>query len=320
MAQLAPDRILNVTAPDGALLAEAPLHAIRATSRLGSLRRKLVFPDGGCFETADNDGIDQILPTRGRALHRLESSWRIALASALGACAAVALFALYGVPLTAKFLAQETPQAAAHFMTQQTLSALDGKILRPTRLPAARQQHYAALFNSIAASQGSGHEHYTLLLRNAPAIGPNAFALPDGHIVLTDQMADMARTDGELDGVFAHEMSHVNHAHGLQSVYQAALVPAAIVFITGDASQAAHFATILPGILLQAAYSRGFEQQADDDAAALLRRRGENPAQMADLLERLDRKICSRAAGCPPSWLGTHPATSARAARLRRTP
>ena len=49
-------------------------------------------------------------------------------------------------------------------------------------------------------------------------------------------------------------------------------------------------AAILPGVLLQSAYSRTFEQQADDDAAALLRRHGEDPGQLADLLERMERE------------------------------
>ena len=41
-------------------------------------------------------------------------------------------------------------------------------------------------------------------------------------------------------------------------------------------------------------------------------------AALADLLERLERKMCGRADACGPSWLGTHPATAQRAARLRQ--
>jgi hypothetical protein len=43
--------------------------------------------------------------------------------------------------------------------------------------------------------------------------------------------------------------------------------------------------------------SQAFEQQADDDSAALLRRHGEDPGQLANLLERMDRKNCSKS-GC----------------------
>jgi predicted Zn-dependent protease len=112
-------------------------------------------------------------------------------------------------------------------------------------------------------------------------------------------------------------MSHVDRAHGLQRIYQASLVPAAIAFVTGDASQIGQIATILPGILLQSAYSRTFEQQADDDAAKQLHRMGKSPAPLAELLERLEQKHCRRKEGCGPNWLGSHPATTERAAWLR---
>ena len=111
-------------------------------------------------------------------------------------------------------------------------------------------------------------------------------------------------------------VAHVDRAHGLQSVYQASLVPAAIAFITGDVSQAGQIAAILPGILLQAAYSREFEQQADDDAGMLMRRLDKTPDGLATLLERIEAKMCGKK-GCGASWLGSHPDTAARAARMR---
>jgi Zn-dependent protease with chaperone function len=237
--------------------------------------------------------------------------------SLLTVTAGAALFALYGVPLGAHWLALRTPPSLARLVTNQTLAALDNHVLIPTKLSQARQQDILARFRTVSGWEKQSGPHYQLLIRDAPHIGPNAFALPDGRIVMTDQLVAMAQNDAEIDAVFAHEMAHVNHAHGLQRVYQASLVPAAIAFITGDASQMAQFAAVLPGILLQSAYSRAFEQQADDDAAALLRGHGEDPGHLADLLERMEHKSCGKG-GCGPSWLGSHPATAERAARLRR--
>ena len=42
-----------------------------------------------------------------------------------------------------------------------------------------------------------------------------------------------------------------------------------------------------------------------------------NPAALADLLERMERKVCGPKQ-CGPNWLGSHPATALRAARLRK--
>ena len=308
---------LRITGMDGGLLADTPLKSVRATSRLGSMRRRLDFPDGSSFDTEDNDAVDTLLAANS-LLHRLERSWRMVLASVVVAALAVAGFAVYGVPATAGWLARHTPASVAAYTTRQTLEAMDRIALNPSKTAPDVHRHQLALFDDVAARAPRGVGGYRLVFRDAPAIGPNAFALPDGTVVLTDQMIPLIKRDEEIQGVFAHELSHVDHAHGLQRIYQASLVPAAIAFITGDASQLGHFATILPGILLQSAYSRAFEQQADDDAAALMRRMGKSPAPLADLLERMEKKMCGSAGGCGPNWLGSHPATALRAQRLRQ--
>jgi Zn-dependent protease with chaperone function len=201
-------------------------------------------------------------------------------------------------------------------MADQTLFALDGAYLKPSKLAANDRKRALALFQRVAAHAPRGKDGYRLLFRGGGIIGPNAFALPDGRIAMTDELWKMARNDDEIEGVFAHEMAHVDRAHGLQRVYEASLVPAAIAVVTGDLSQVSQMSVILPAILVQSAYSREFEQQADDDGAKLLLGIGGHPSRLADLLQRMDRKICGKD-GCGPGWLGGHPETSVRVEHLR---
>ena len=308
--------MLEIRDAAGTLLADIPLNALRVSERLGNTRRRLEFADGSSFDTADNDGVDQMLGRRS-LLHRLENSWRVVLGLILVASLSAAAFAMYGVPAAAGWMARHTPASVSAYVTRQSLEALDKIALDDSKTPTAVQQHYRALLAGLAANAPRGVNGYRLVFRAAPAIGPNAFALPDGTIIVTDQIIPLVKSDAEIEGVFAHEISHVDRAHGLQRIYQASLVPAAIAFITGDASQLGQFATILPGILLQSAYSRDFEQRADDDAARLMRRMGKSPAPLGDLLERMESKLCGKDA-CGPGWLGSHPATAARAFRLRK--
>ena len=91
-----------------------------------------------------------------------------------------------------------------------------------------------------------------------------------------------------------------------------------IAVVTGDISQISQMAAILPGVLIQAAYSRGLEQQADDDASVTIKRMGGNPDHLADLLQRLDARLCGKS-GCTANWLGSHPETAVRIERLRRS-
>ena len=310
------DGQLDITAMDGTPLASIVLKSAKASSRLGAMRRRLDFPDGGAFDTEDNDAVDLLLRGSG-LLHRLEQSWRLVLIALVCVGAATAAFAFYGVPAAAGWLARHTPSSVTQYTGRQTLQALDKIALKPSKTPAAVRQRYSALFAATAAAAPRGAHGYHLLFRDAPAIGPNAFALPDGSVILTDQMIALIKKDEEIEGVFAHEMSHVDRAHGLQRLYQASLVPAAIAFVTGDASQVGQIAVILPGILLQSAYSREFEQQADEDAAKQLHRLGKSAAPLAGLLERLEKELCGDKDGCGPNWLGSHPATTARATWLR---
>jgi predicted Zn-dependent protease len=73
---------------------------------------------------------------------------------------------------------------------------------------------------------------------------------------------------------------------------------------------------LLPAIMVQSAYSRDFEEEADGDAAEILKRMGANPARFADLLKRLDAENCGKKT-CEPGWLSDHPETQARIEHLR---
>ena len=304
----------------GSVLATAPLERTEISPRLGNMPRRIALADGACFETDDNDAADALLNRNGLAragaIHRIEQSWRWVVASVLLAGAVAYVFVVFGIPAIALWLARETPQSVNPVIAAQELAVLDQALLRPTKLSAADQAKAQSLFAQVAARGGRGVAGYHLLFRSAPALGPNALALPDGSVVMTDELWPLVKADDEIQGVFAHEIAHVDRAHTLQSLYQAALVPAAIAVVTGDLSQISQVATVVPGVLLQAAYSRSLEQQADDDAVITVKTLGGDPGHLADLLQRMEARLCHGTA-CPPSWLGTHPETTARAQRLR---
>jgi len=311
-------RTFRILGASEAVLAEFPAAKLRVSARLGRLARRIECPDGSRFESEDNDGIDALcrsLRLRGRRglVDRMERSLRWIAAAVVAAIMLTYVFVTYGIPAVALHLARVTPPAVADEVSRQTLKILDG-VLVHSELSVADKEKAERLFALVASNAPRGKNGYHLLFRKDGSVA-NAFALPDGSIVMTDALWRMVRDDGEIEGVFAHEMSHVDRAHGLQRAYQASLVPAAIAVLTGDASQVGQLATVLPGILLQSAYSQRFEQEADDDAAVQMRRMGIKPSHMGDLLERLEAENCGKE-GCLPSWLGSHPETDARVSRL----
>ena len=320
-AYLSENGLLVVISEPGTILASAPSRQVKTSSRLANLRRRLDLPDGSHFETADNDGVDALLLGAGQRrsgafVHRLESSLHWAAASLLIAIGSAVLMFLYGFPAVADWLAYRTPQPVLAVVSRETLSTLDRMALRPSRLSSADKHRADALFARIARAGAKGPRGYHLLFREGGSIGPNAFSLPDGTIIMTDELYEFSKSDDELEGVFGHEIAHTDRRHGLQKIYEASLLPAAIALITGDASQIGQIAAVLPTVLIEASYSRKVEQQADDDSAIMMKRIGGNPAALGNLLLRLDRHLCGRSS-CSAGWLGSHPDGAERAARLR---
>lgn len=314
-------RTLRVVRGDGTIIDQAPARAVRPSLRLGHLMRHLAFPGGARFDVAGNDDVDAFLRAarmrvRGAVIDRLERSWiTVAVAIGLALIAGYLAFAL-GIPALAQSLAERTPPSVSEAIAGQSMVILDNMAFSPSQLPAADQAKAEALFARVAREGKLGAGAYRLVFRHGGSVGPNALALPDGTIIMTDEMWPYVKRDDEILGVFAHEIAHVDRRHTLQILYRAAMVPAIIAVISGDVSQVTSLSSALPALLLQAAYSRELEQQADDDAAVSLRKIGADPAAMGALIERIEAVLCGKD-GCGPSWLGSHPEGHERAERLR---
>jgi Zn-dependent protease with chaperone function len=159
---------------------------------------------------------------------------------------------------------------------------------------------------------------------NATRLGPNAFALPGGVVIVTDEMLRMLEgRDDVLIGVLGHELGHVQRRHGMRVLVQTTLIGAVASALWGDISTVLAAA---PALLGQSAYSREFEREADDDAIDLLRANGLSPTVMIELFERLQKLRAADAAdqgGKPNSGfdlgiaLASHPADTERIQRFR---
>jgi predicted Zn-dependent protease len=161
------------------------------------------------------------------------------------------------------------------------------------------------------AAQAASATPYRIEFRAAPEPGANAFALPSGVIVITDDLLKLAEDDREILGLVAHECGHVQGRHALRSVLQNSAVFVVIALITGDVSSTTGFAGALPAFLLQNKFSREFECEADRHAVTMLRATGNDPAFLAHMLERLSKAHAesgSKALG----YLQTHPSTPER--------
>ena len=247
---------------------------------------------------------------RDGRVDRMQRQFRIVL-PALIACVAVGVAAYqWGLPWAAAVGAHHLPPAVAKTLSVQTLQILDGRILLPSRTSEPRRQVLSAKFHALSLPEG-GAADSVLLFRGSPGLGANAFTLPDGTIIVLDDLIAALGDDRQILAVLAHELGHAHGRHGLQLLIQSSAAGAFLAFYLGDVSQ---LLAAAPTALVQAKYSQDLERQADDYAARVLLQNGLSPTLLADALNTLMKSHPGPSGG----YLSTHPSTDERMRRLRR--
>ncbi len=287
---------------------QVPLSAVRFGEQLGSAARRIELPDGAYCAISDPSAADALMRAAGHSAHlvdRAQRSWGLALAALLLTVVALLAGWRWGLPALADLSSRLIPAAAVSALSQQTLDQLDRKLLRPTQLTASRQRQ---LRNGFARLGGRPEQ---LLFRHAEAA--NAFALPDGRVVLLDPLVALADNDEQILAVLAHERGHVAARHGLRLMIQGSVTAGLLSALVGDVSS---LLATAPAVLLNARYSREFETEADALAVLSLRAGGMSPESLATMLEKLQRSEGQKEAG--DSFLSSHPAPRERIMALRR--
>src|SRR5207253_5111075 len=120
-------------------------------------------------------------------------------------------------------------------------------------------------------------------------LGANAFALPSGIIVVTDDLVRLSRSDDEVLGVLAHELGHVKHRHTMRRLLEGSATALIIAGVTGDVASTTSLAAAAPTLLLQTRHSRDNEREADADAVQTTRRADPDPTHLARIRTRTER-------------------------------
>lgn len=306
---------------DGEEILSLDQQQVEISSRLGNSPRYLSCADGQSIETLENDLVDQwVKQSRPRFLYglvnRLESNLRFVVLTVIMVSLIMWLALQFGVPAVSHGIAKALPPELLDRASEETLQIMDSLVMEPSELSQQRQhqlqQHFAEAIQS--------HEDLRIQVafRKSDEMGANAFALPNGQIIFTDEIVALAEHDDELLAILAHEIGHVKYRHGMRRIVQNSLFVFVIAMITGDASGTSEIVLGLPVLFAELAYSRAHETESDQYALEFLKQRQIPTQRFSDIMLRLEASFREEEETHKERdsrwqhYLSTHPLTSER--------
>ncbi|MBC3873918.1 M48 family metallopeptidase [Undibacterium flavidum] len=297
----------------------------------------LQFNDGSHCEIhdpQDKNTILTLLNYQASRIERWQANWKIAILAIVLVMSLFYAVYRYGGPWIAKLVAPSIPQSADNYLGQQAQTFLGTGYFTPTETSDPQYTQIVMVFRGIKPA--SPRIPLTLEMRASPRIGPNALALPNGTIYVTDEMyallskfdkakdATLSKAgEQELAGLLAHEIAHVELRHSMHNLVQTSLMTVLVGSMIGDFSS---IAATAGSTVLGAQYSQEKESEADEYAIQLLKSKGISPIHMAHLFEALEKYSAAKKGDLLPAWfdnsiddfLSSHPPTKQRIQRFKQ--
>ena len=259
------------------------------SERIGNTPRRVVFKDGSVFETQDNNKIDEVAFVGGnrhgisRLVQMLESKWRWALTSIVFLLVLGYFITSVMLPWAGRELAFVVPIKVNETISSGGMRLLDQRWFEPSELSDDKKNEIRVSFKDLIDALPNSEFNYKLYFRN---IGEaNAFSLPGGEIILTDELVRLSENPEQITAILLHEIGHVRHRHVMQQLIRSSLISIAISMATSDLTALEDLVVVLPVFVLESGYSQADEIEADtymfDNMASLQM----NPIHFANIIQ-----------------------------------
>jgi beta-barrel assembly-enhancing protease len=200
-------------------------------------------------------------------------------------------------------------------------AAADAERQLPIVRDPVAEGYVNAVVQRLAAAAPGPRFAYRARIVDSPEI--NAFALPGGFVYVNRGLLRAVRSEDELAGVLAHEISHVAQRHGTSQAskaYGAQLGVGLLGQLLGGRDNRLGAVQQMVGSLglnaLFLKFSRNAESEADRVGAATMARAGYEPLAMASFFDLLAAQQRSNP-GAVSRFFSDHPAPGNRAAAIR---
>jgi len=166
------------------------------------------------------------------------------------------------------------------------------------------------------------HSEFRYSFKLVDAKDINAFALPGGFTYVNRGLIEVAKTEGELAGVMAHEISHVALRHGTAQAAKAQkyAVGATAGQILGAIIGGGLGNVIAGGTQLGIGayflrFSREYETQADLLGAQIMAQAGYDPRDLGNMFKTIEKESGGKGS---PEFLSSHPNPANRYEAINR--
>ncbi len=198
--------------------------------------------------------------------------------------------------------------------TEEKIGNLSWELIRKTNHEIKTKEPVHVLeklADHLSAVSGIDPDHLKIHLVDHDEI--NAFALPDGHLIVFSGLIRDCRNEAELAGVLGHEIAHIERKHVMKKLAKE-LGLTVLVSATAGGHHNSEILKETVRVLSSAAYDRSLETEADQTSVQYLIKAGIDPKEFARFLARMPKEKDESPSGI--FSVSTHPDSDVRSKEI----
>lgn len=270
-----------------------PKAQLSIAPKLGDIPRDITFPNGYHFTPINNVLLHTWLEEHPAEffdwVHNIESKKKYLLLAII--VVPIMLWGLFtrGIPYSAEKLADNfAPETIVSLLSIEPDDLKEYAQITESTSSEDEKQRITALFErALDYAQVSSFDyqlHFSTFAQDPEML--NAFALPNGNIVVTDAIIQQL-SDDELLSVLLHEIGHVEERHGMRMLIEYSFSAIAYSFLIGGQEEIQNIIVGVNNMVLQKQFSRSMEKEADVFALTKLKEANISPLVFASALQKL---------------------------------
>ena len=291
---------------------------ISISSRIGNTKRKITLNSKYIFLTKDNDSVDKLFlkNKQKNILHTLESNLLMIILSLIFTIIFSFLFVKFALPKISEFIAQKVPYMISNKVSKETMNVLDEHLFIKSKMSSTEKNEIENSFNNrllpiLGKSEYYKYKIHFRLWKDGNKSIANAFALPNGDIIITDGLIDKSKNIDEINSIILHEVGHVEMRHSLERIIHNSFIAIILMYIVDDSSLIGDMGIGIGSLLIQSNYSQMHEHEADLFSFEKMLELKINPVNFINIMERITVKNSDDGTSIMNYFL-SHPQTSSR--------